>query len=419
MENYIDKTAVASASIFCIGLGWFPKTPGGLDRYVYELTHHLAAAQDRVKLYALGLPEAELNSRVELTNLASPDSPIWQRLWSIRSNFLSRRTVKPDAINLHFALYSLPLLKILPEEVPITFTFHGPWALESKHERASKLDVCLKHWMEQRVYSRCDQFIVLSKAFGTILNQHYKIPWEKIHIIPGGVDLARFQSNLSRQQAREHLKWPQDRMIIFTPRRLVYRMGLDNLLTALAKIKPRIPDVWLAIAGLGPLQASLRQQATELGLNDHVKFLGFLPEDQLPLAYQAADLTIMPSQCLEGFGLTLLESLACGTPALCTPVGGMPEVLDPFSPDLIASSPNATAIAERLEELLTGQVAMPSRAACREYASTHFDWHKIAQRVRKVLLVQDNPNENCISIPEWQVGRCKPVPDRYCESRSR
>jgi glycosyltransferase involved in cell wall biosynthesis len=163
-------------------------------------------------------------------------------------------------------------------------------------------------------------------------------------------------------------------------------MGLDKLLIALAKIKPKIPDVWLAIAGKGPLKASLEQQATELGLNDHVKFLGFLPDDQLPVAYQAADLTIMPSQSLEGFGLVLLESLACGTPALCTPVGGMPEVLEPFSPDLITDSPEEIAIAKRLEQLLTGVVSIPSREACREYASTHFDWCKIVQQVRKVLL---------------------------------
>jgi glycosyltransferase involved in cell wall biosynthesis len=385
--NYIDNPAGASAHIFCVGLGWFPKTPGGLDRYVYELTHHLAAGHDQVELYALGLPEAELNSPVKLINLASPDISLLQRLWSIRTNFLSRRAAKPDAINLHFALYSLPLLKILPDGVPITFTFHGPWAQESKDEGGSRLSILLKHWMvEKKVYRRCDRFIVLSKAFGNILNQQYQVPWSKIHIIPGGVDLARFQPNLSRQQAREQLGWSQDRIILFTPRRLVHRVGLDKLLTALAKIKSRIPDVWLAIAGKGPLQASLIQQATELGLNDHVRFLGFLPDDQLPLAYQAADLSVMPSQCLEGFGLTLLESLACGTPVLCTPVGGMPEVLAPFSPDLIASSCEATAIAERLEELLMGEIPMPSRTVCREYASAHFDWHKIAQQVRKVLL---------------------------------
>ncbi len=390
MENYVDNAAIASAHIFCVGLGWFPKTPGGLDRYVYELTHHLAAGNDRVELYALGLPEAEPNSTVRLTNLASPDSPLWQRLWSTRSNFLNRRAAKPDAINLHFALYSLPLLQILPDGVPITFTFHGPWALETKAEGANQASVFMKQWMEKRVYRRCDRFIVLSKAFGKILNQEYLVDHSKIHVVPGGVDISRFQPNLSRHVAREQLGWPLDRMILFTPRRLVHRMGLDKLLIALTKIKPLIPDVWLAIAGRGPLQASLSQQARELELNEHVRFLGFLPDDLLPVAYQAADLSIIPSQCLEGFGLTLVESLACGTPALCTPVGGMPEVLATFSPDLITSSSEASAIAERLEELLMGQVPMPSRAACRQYATAHFDWHKIVPQVRKVLLAREN-----------------------------
>jgi glycosyltransferase involved in cell wall biosynthesis len=307
-------------------------------------------------------------------------------LWSVRRNFLSRQAAKPDAINLHFALYSFPLLKSLPRTVPLTFSFHGPWALECKQEGVGELGVFLRAWIEQRVYNRCDRFIVLSKSFGEILHQNYQVPWSKIHIIPGGVDLTRFQPNLSRQQARSQLNWPQDRAILFTPRRLVHRVGLDKLLTALATIKRRIPDVWLAIAGKGPLQASLEEQARELGLNDYVRFLGFLPDDLLPVAYQAADLSVMPSQSLEGFGLALVESLACGTPALCTPVGGMPEVLTAFSPDFITSCAEATAIAQRLEQVLRGEIPMPSREACYEYASIHFDWQKITPQVREVLL---------------------------------
>lgn len=388
MENYINPTST-STYILGVGLGWFPKTPGGVERYVYELMYQLALGKDRVELCGVGLPETQPNTLVTLTNLAEPDNRLWQRLWLIRRNFLRRQASKPDALNLHFALYSLPLLQVLPDGVPITFTFHGPWALESKQEGASQLAVFLKHWLvEKRVYNRCDRFIVLSKAFGNILHQEYQVPWSKIHIISGGVDVTRFQPNLSRQEARTQLSWPQDRRILFTTRRLVHRVGLDKLLTALATIKPRIPDFWLAIAGKGPLKALLEQQTSELGLNDHVRFLGFLPDDQLPIAYQAADLTIMPSQSLEGFGLALVESLACGTPALCTPVGGMPEILATFSPDLITASPEATDIAERLEEVLTEKILMPSRTACREYAIANFDWQKIAQQVRQVLLAK-------------------------------
>ncbi len=388
MENKKDNFASSSASILTLGLGWFPKNPGGLERYIYELTHKLAANQDQIELCGVGLPEAELNSPIKLTNLAAVDTNICQRLWSIRRNFQKTRINKPDAINLHFALYSFPILDILPKKVPVTFNFHGPWAFESKQEVVNKnLSLLIKHWLiEQTTYNRCDRFIVLSKAFGNILHQKYQIPWNKINVIPGGVDINWFQPNLSPQEACRQLGWPDNRRILFTSRRLVHRTGVDKLLQAIAIIKPRIPDIWLAIAGRGHIQTALQQQATELGLEDNVKFLGFLPDEQLPIAYQAAELTIMPSQSFEGFGLVVVESLACGTPVLCTPVGGMPEILTEFSPDLITTSIEASAIAQKLEQALLGNIPIPSREACRQYAVTHYDWHQIAQQVRNVLL---------------------------------
>ena len=388
MEGKKENFDSTSASILTLGIGWFPKTPGGLERYIYELTHRLAANQDKIELCGVGLPETELNSPMKLTNLADPDQAILSRLRSIRHQFKKTRVSKPDAINLHFALYSFPILDLLPKDVPITFNFHGPWASESQQETlSSQLNLFLKRRLiEQRTYQRCDRFIVLSKAFGNILHQQYAIPWSKIHIIPGGVNINWFQANVSPQAARQQLDWPENRRILFTSRRLVQRVGIDKLLQALVIIKPQVPDVWLAIAGRGHLQATLQQQVQELGLEDNVKFLGFLPDEQLPLAYQAAELTVMPSQSFEGFGLAIIESLACGTPVLCTPIGGMPEILTPFSPDLITDSAEAPAIAEKLAQVLLGKLSIPSRQACREYAVNHFDWQHIAQKVRQVLL---------------------------------
>ncbi|MDZ8185467.1 MAG: glycosyltransferase family 4 protein [Nostoc sp. ChiSLP02] len=382
------KENFAPASILTLGLGWFPKNPGGLERYIYELTHKLAANQDQIELCGVGLPQAEGDYPIKLNNLAAADTNICQRLWSIRKNFQKTRTKKPDAINLHFALYSFPILDILPKGVPVTFNFHGPWAFESKQEVTNKnLSLLIKHWLiEQTTYNRCDRFIVLSKAFGNILHQKYQIPWSKINVIPGGVDINWFQANLSRQEACQKLGWSNNRRIIFTSRRLVHRTGVDKLLQAIAIIKPRIPDIWLAIAGRGHIQAALQQQTTELGLDDNVKFLGFLPDEQLPIAYQAAELTVVPSQSFEGFGLVIVESLASGTPVLCTPVGGMPEILTDLSPDLITTSTEASAIAEKLEQALLGNIYIPSREACRHYATTHYDWNEIALRVRNVLL---------------------------------
>ncbi|MEO0378281.1 MAG: glycosyltransferase family 4 protein, partial [Cyanobacteria bacterium P01_A01_bin.17] len=243
-----------------------------------------------------------------------------------------------------------------------------------------------KNWIEKRVYQRCDRFIVLSQAFGEILHQHYGVSQEKIHKIPGGVDTQRFQMSLSRCQARAALGWPPNRQILFTPRRLVRRMGVDNLLQAVAAVKAEIPDVWLAIAGKGPQRAELEAQMAELGLQDTVKFLGFLPEAQLPTAYQAADLTVIPSQALEGFGLVVLESLASGTPVLCTPVGGMPEIIQGFSPELVTDTVGGDAIASHLQTHLANPQQLPSREACRQFATERYSWPVIAQQVRQVLL---------------------------------
>jgi glycosyltransferase involved in cell wall biosynthesis len=388
VKNKDIKLNSASASILTLGMGWFPKNPGGLERYIYELTHKLVANQDQVELCGVGLPIDDKSTQVKLTNLACPDSKIATRLWSIRDNFRKTRLGKPDAINLHFALYSFPILDILPKGIPVTFNFHGPWASESQEEVVNKkLSLWLKKQLiEQSTYNRCDRFIVLSKAFGQILHQKYQIPWHKINIIPGGVDIDHFQNHLSRQQARIKLGWPTNRPILFTSRRLVHRMGLDKLLQAIAMIKPGIPDIWLAIAGRGHIQALLQQQARELGLENNVKFLGFLPENDLPVAYQAADLTVMPSQSFEGFGLAIVESLACGTPVLCTPVGGMPEILQRFSPDLITEDISVASIADKLAEVMLGKLPLPSREDCRNYTIKYYDWTNISQQVRQVLL---------------------------------
>ncbi|MBE9057455.1 glycosyltransferase family 4 protein [Sphaerospermopsis sp. LEGE 08334] len=386
---------LASASILTLGTGWFPKTPGGLERYIYELTQKLAINKDRIELCGVGLPDDKntlIKSNIKLNNLASPDSQIWKRLWSIRTNFQKTRLYQPDAINLHFALYSFPILDLLPKEVPITFNFHGPWASESKEEEVNKnLSIWMKKQLiEKNTYNRCDRFIVLSQAFGNILHQQYQVPWDKIHIIPGGVDINHFQYNLSRLAARKQLGWPTDRPILFTSRRLVYRMGIDKLLQAIAIIKPTLPDIWLAIAGRGHIQNLLQQQVIELGLENNVKFLGFLPDEQLPIAYQAANLTVMPSQSFEGFGLAIVESLACGTPVLCTPVGGMPEILQGFAPALITDSITVDSIADKLEQAMLRKIISPSREDCRNYAVQNYDWNHISQQVRQVILADKN-----------------------------
>jgi glycosyltransferase involved in cell wall biosynthesis len=379
----LDNTPI---KLLCLSMGWFPDQAGGLNRYLYELIHALIQDDMQIDCYGVGLPIVKTDPKIALINLAEPTTSLPQRLWQCRQNFQPQFKTKPQAINLHFALYSWPILGSLPSDVPITFNFHGPWAAESQEEGAGRLSVRFKQWVEQRVYDRCDRFITLSQAFADILQKDYDIPRTKIHVIPGGINTTDFQITHSRQQAREQMGFPVDRPMLFTPRRLVQRMGIDQLLEALVAVKRQVPDVWLAIAGKGSQRAVLEKQAQALGLTDHVRFLGYVPDGDLPVCYQAADLTVVPSQSLEGFGLVLLESLACGTPVLSTPVGGMPEVLRPFEPNLVTDNPTAISIGDRLIKYLCGDLVLPDRQSCRDYAVQNYDWKMIAPRVQEILL---------------------------------
>jgi glycosyltransferase involved in cell wall biosynthesis len=112
-----------------------------------------------------------------------------------------------------------------------------------------------------------------------------------------------------------------------------------------------------------------------------VKLAGFVPDANLPLAYRAADLSVVPSVALEGFGLVVLESLASGTPVLVTPVGGLPEVVNGLSKDLILDGSSANHLAQGLAARLSALDKLPSDAACQAYAKGNFDWPVIAKRV--------------------------------------
>ena len=104
-------------------------------------------------------------------------------------------------------------------------------------------------------------------------------------------------------------------------------MGLENLVDAMVRVHAEVPDALCVVVGRGKLRDQLVARIARKNLQSHVQLLGFVPDEQLPFLYRAADLTVMPSLSLEGFGLSAVESLAAGTPVLVTPVGGLPEVV--------------------------------------------------------------------------------------------
>jgi glycosyltransferase involved in cell wall biosynthesis len=161
-------------------------------------------------------------------------------------------------------------------------------------------------------------------------------------------------------------------------------MGLENLIDAARLLVLQCPDVLVLLGGTGPLAEELQRRIVELDLKRNVRLLGRISDVDLALVYRAADMTVVPSQSLEGFGLITLESLASGTPVFVTPVGGMPEIVKPFAPACIFESTSAADIANVLSDALRAKRPIPSDDACRTYSSENFSWPLIAQRVRAV-----------------------------------
>jgi glycosyltransferase involved in cell wall biosynthesis len=283
----------------------------------------------------------------------------------------------------HFALYTALTIDVL-RNYPLVVHFHGPWFAEAAEEGAGKLVVTAKRLLEVGIYRRAERIVVLSHAFGELLAREFGVAEDRVRIVPGHVDIARFSRDETRAEARLLLGLPMDRPILLTVRRLARRMGLDRLIAAMPAVLNAQPDVLLCIAGRGSLGPILQRQVQEIGLEHHVCFLGFVPEKQLPLVYRAADLNVLPSVALEGFGLAAAEALAAGTPSLVSPVGGLPEVVAPLSPALVFRSTAVADIALGLITALREQASLPDEVACRAYAAARFPAALAAKRVAAV-----------------------------------
>jgi glycosyltransferase involved in cell wall biosynthesis len=271
--------------------------------------------------------------------------------------------------------------------VPIVRTYYGSWAEESRVEAggaARKPSLATRWTLPCRLAAKraadvvslrgSRRVIVLSRYSRDEVIGDFGIPAERVDLVPGGVDLDRFRPG-DRAAARARLSLPADRRILLTVRRLVPRMGLHSLLSAMPAVLDAFPDTLLVVGGTGPLAAALRTRTLQLGLEERVRFVGFIPDDDLPTYYQAADFFVLPTRALEGFGLPTLEAFACGTPVLGTPVGATPELLREVDPELLL--PGVTP--RELGAGLLAALRAPGRPSCapdrlRAFVEDRFSW---------------------------------------------
>jgi glycosyltransferase involved in cell wall biosynthesis len=170
----------------------------------------------------------------------------------------------------------------------------------------------------------------------------------KTVVIPNGIDLAPFDNPLDLQAVRAEYRLPAEAPLVFAAGRHAREKGFDVLIAAVRELQSRVPGVCLALAGSGPLETILRQQAT--AQNAPARFVGHLSSIAPPL--RAADVFAVPSR-EEGQGIVALEAMAAGKPVVASRVGGLAETIVDGETGLLVPPEDVTALAGALAELLT------------------------------------------------------------------
>lgn len=225
---------------------------------------------------------------------------------------VTARDFRPDILHLYQPLSGFGAFRSgLGGHIPVLYTFLSPAPLEYR----ARLGMSIRHrggvigllgfiflWLiERSCLRKATQIHVLSDFSASQLWQLYRIPSNRIVKIPGGVDTLRFCPADDRSAIRQSLGLPPGGPLLLTIRNLEDRMGLDVLINAMGILRTCIPDVLLVIGGSGSLRASLESLSQSLGLQNHIRFSGYILEDDLPRYYQAADVFVLPTRALEGF----------------------------------------------------------------------------------------------------------------------
>jgi len=215
-----------------------------------------------------------------------------------------------------------------------------------------------------------DRFIALSQGNAEDQREYLGVRDKKIDIIPNGVDTEFFKpSDTSEIEEKYELK----ENVIVAVSRLVKYKGHGLLVEAVNEMD----DTSLVIAGDGPFKEELEEKAGK-----DVHFSGRVPEEELPLYYSLGDIFCLPTFG-EGLPLSILESMACGTPVLSTKVGSIPDVIEKDKDGLLVEPESKEDLEEGIRHLLHSDLEEMSEK-CRETALEEYSWNSVVKQTEKV-----------------------------------
>jgi len=327
---------------------------GGENVYVNELTRALSRFGWTIDIYTRwSSPKtaqiAKLVENVRVIRLeagplefVSKDKLFPYMPAYIKSFLAFREQNKLEYLLIHGNYYlsswaAVQIGKIL--RIPSVSTFHSLGIV--KHQTLNSKDSSPEEriGIEKEVMNGADKLIATSPIMKEEIAKLYEITHKKIFVIPGGVNLKRFQP-LSQILARRALNINTNRMIVLYVGRLEERKGIETLLSAMEEVAKKMPEkrkiLRCYIVGGERRRKWKNEKDTPekrererlmkivetLGIKDIIRFVGGEQREFLTYYYAAADMTVVPSY-YEPFGLVPLESMACGTPVIASKVGGL------------------------------------------------------------------------------------------------
>jgi glycosyltransferase involved in cell wall biosynthesis len=342
----------------------------GITWYIYNLLRHLPEADPEIRFTAF-LSERRFSAtpglQVQLSRLPT-HRPLVRILWE---QGFQPWALSPSEIQLlHGPAFVGPLLG----SVPFVVTVHDLSFLlyPAGFRKPNRLYLtAFTRWSVQRAR----RVIAVSDSTKRDVVRLYGISPDNVDVVHNGVDPCFQPLPASETTAFRAKQGLPERFLLFVGT-LEPRKNVIRLIESYAQLPAHRPPLIL-VGGKGWLYDQIFARVKSLGLDDNVRFAGFVPPEDLPKWYNAATLFVYPS-LYEGFGLPPLEAMACGTPVVTSTASSLPEVVGQAA--LLVDPADTEALTDAMNRVLGDQVLQERMRAKGLLQAQGFSWQETARR---------------------------------------